>query len=96
MADFGSEGQGPYPESWSQNARNLWDSEPQTYRELYDSDEEWQDLQDAFDIGWIQVGISRDEHEAGRQTFYEISGTQESSFDWAAFREFLREEYQSG
>lgn len=96
MADFGADGHGPYPDSWSDNAIRLWESEPQTYREYYDSDEEWQDLQAAFDLGWIVVGISREEHETGRQQFYDISGTQESSFDWAAFREFLREEYQSG
>lgn len=86
MADFE---RGPYPEDWSQAAKDFWDGEPNTYRDLYDSAEEWQDLQEAFDRGWVQTGISRDEHEQGRQDFYEISGTQESSFDWDAFREYL-------
>lgn len=90
MADFGSEGQGPYPESWSDEARHFWDSEPMNYRELYDSREEWEDLQDAFDKGWIETGISYEEHEAARQDYYDLSGTHESSFDWDAFREYLQ------
>lgn len=89
MADFGMGGHGPYPDDWSQAARDFWDNEPNTYRELYDDSREFEQLQNAFDQGWIATGISKEEHEQGRQEFYAISGTQESSFDWEAFREFI-------
>lgn len=88
MADFGLGGHGPYPDDWSDAAREFWDSEPNTYRELYDS-REFEILQNAFDVGWIQTGITFEEHEAGRQDFYDMAGIVPESFDWEAFREYL-------
>lgn len=77
-----------YPKKWSPRAREFFDEEPNTYRGLY-SQEEWDDLQDAFYRGWIVTGISKPEHEQGRQDFYDISGVTEASFDWEAFRRFI-------
>lgn len=62
-----------------------------TYRNFYDSDAEFEQAQNAFDIGWIQFGehLTYDDHEQARQEFFELAGVDESSFDWEAFREYL-------
>lgn len=85
---------GPYPEHWTQSQRDLWDSEPQTYRQFYTADE-WEQLQEAFDYGWFhhREGMSKEEHEQWRQRFYDISGVTESSFDWEEFRAYIAGEF---
>lgn len=94
MADFGTGGQGPYPRQWGEHEIRFWDSEPNTYRELYNP-VEWADLQEAFGYGWLYFvdddgrRLTKDEHDEARERFYDISGTQASSFDWAGFREYL-------
>lgn len=94
MADFGSQ-YGPYPEQWGNIQKRFFDSEPNTFRELY-SGKEWGQLTNNFNKGWIQTHnssgrkLSKREHEAARQRFYRLSGVQESSFDWEAYREYLQ------
>lgn len=101
MADFGTGGHGPYPDDWSDAAREFWDSEPANFRELY-SLPEWEALQEAFEGGWLatpnkpyRFSVSNDYymtkqwHDEYRQDYYEISGTVESSFDWEGYREYL-------
>lgn len=93
---------GPYPDHWGEEEIRLWDSEPQTYRGLYDNDREYADLQAAFDTGWVVRTIddngyasrrsySADERNDAREQFYNISGTVPSSFDWDAYRDYLTE-----
>ena len=92
MADLGQ--YGSYPDDWGPHEIDFFNSEPQTFREFY-TEEEWEDLQDAFAYGWIYFRdendrkISKGEHEQARQRFYDITGTQESSFDWDGYREYL-------
>lgn len=93
MAEFGDDGfwdQGPYPEDWNQPQRDFWDAEPNTYHGYYD-EPEWESLQEAFHFGWIETGMSKEDHEAWREEYYELSGTTEDSFDWEAFHDYLAE-----
>ncbi len=83
---------GPYREGWDKNERDFWDAEPNTYRELYDA-QEWHDLQEAFQMGWIETGMSKEDHAQWREQFYDISGVEPQSFDWEAFREYWAEQY---
>lgn len=77
-----------YPDHWSQAERNIFDTEPNTLRALYDQDE-WDELQDAFYDGWLETGLSKEEHQAARERFYAVSGVVESSFDWEAWRRYI-------
>lgn len=88
MADFELGEHGPYPDDWSPAARDFWDEAPMTEREFY-NDSQWDDLQDAFERGWLHTGMTHDEHEAARQEFYDLAEITEDSFDWDAFREYL-------
>lgn len=92
MVDFDQ--YGPYREDWGPNEIRFFDSEPNNYKFLY-SDEEWAEVQEAFTEGWVAVEwndgsrITKEEHEEGRQKYYDLTGTAESSFDWEHFREYL-------
>lgn len=89
-----------YPEHWGPLERQLWNSEPQTYRDAY-TDQEYTQLQEAFEHGWLTTrnhsnkdfreNISKDEREAWRERFYDITGVVAGSFDWSGFREYLIE-----
>jgi hypothetical protein len=79
---------GPYRKGWGALEKRFWDTEPNTYRQLYSSEDEWLRLQTAFHEGWIASDMSFHQHEAARQRYYRISGTTSASFDWEAFREY--------
>lgn len=96
MAIFGSQ-YGPYPEEWGPEQIRFFNSESGTFRELYESQEEWEDVQDAFGRGWLffreedGTRMTREDHEYARQEFFQLSGMSESSFDWEGYREYLEQ-----
>lgn len=93
VAKFGDQ-YGPYRSDWGRKEKKFFDSEPNNFRELYTANE-WLEVQEAFTEGWVAVEwntgerITREEHEAARQRYYDLTGTAESSFDWEYFREYL-------
>ena len=91
MSEFGFTHE-PYRDGWGENERDLWDTEPNTYRELYSADE-WEQLQEAFHNGWLETDMSKEQHEQWREMFYDISGVEPQSFDWEAYREYWAEQY---
>lgn len=96
MADFGTQ-YGPYPDDWGPEQIRFFNSESGTFRALYESDEEYEDMQDAFAEGWLFFHdddgnrLTREDHEIARRDFFAISGMHESSFDWEGYREYLEE-----
>lgn len=99
MANFSSQ-YGPYPEEWGPEQIRFFNSESGTFRELYESQEEWEDVQDAFGRGWLFFKdptrddghrLTKSEHEEARQEFFQLSGMSESSFDWEGYREYLEQ-----
>lgn len=89
MASFFNE-PNTYPKDWTPRQRQFFDEEPNNYRGLYSADE-WPELQDGFQKGWLDTGISKEEHELGRRKWFETSGVTEDSFDWEAYRGYLRD-----
>lgn len=87
MADFWDTPQS-YPKSWGPQERDFFDREPNTFRGLYDSKSEFSSVQRVFNKGWI-ARTSRRARDNARDSFYELTGTLKSSFDWEAYREYL-------
>lgn len=93
MADFGQ--YNDYPDEWGPAQIRFFNSESGTFRDLYESNEEYQDMQDAFGRGWLFFHdddgqrYTKAEHDDARREFFHISGMHEESFDWAGYREYL-------
>lgn len=84
-----------YLDGWGEPERHLWDTEPANFHELYPDDAEWTRLQEVFDTGWVWErdgdNPSKEERDAAREEYFDLTGTLESSFDWEAYREYLTE-----
>ena len=89
MSDINWDNHGPYPESWGDAERELWDREPFTVRDLYDADE-WRNAQELFEEGWLNTvdPLLEDRYDA-REAFYDLVGIDGRSFDWEAWREYM-------
>lgn len=96
MANVGNQ-YGDFPPGWGPEQIRFFHSESGTFRDLYESREEYQDMQDAFGRGWLFFHnddgsrMTREQHDDARAEFFQISGMHEASFDWEGYREYLEQ-----
>lgn len=90
--NHGTDRREDFPSTWGAPQFRLWETEPNTYRSLYDEyPSQWRDVIGAFDKGWIRKGMDPEARESYRLEFYSLTGMTPGSFDWRAYRAYIAE-----
>lgn len=77
------------PSHWGREERELWESDPMTWRELY-SQEDYERLQEVYERAWFKdQDETPEERQAAREEYWDITTLMDGSFDWASYREYL-------